>query len=50
MLEQKLRPNEEIDMPVFFYIDEFATDPNMRDVSSLTCPTFFKVSERTTGG
>jgi len=45
--EQRLRPNEEIDMPVFFYIDrEFATDPNMSDVTSLTLSyTFFKVSE-----
>ena len=34
-------------MPVFFYIDkEFATDPAMKDVSSLTLSyTFFKVSE-----
>lgn len=34
-------------MPVFFYIDrEFATDPNMRDIESLTLSyTFFKVNE-----
>jgi len=45
--EQRLRPGEEIDMPVFFYIDrEFATDPNMRDIESLTLSyTFFKVNE-----
>ena len=45
--EQRLRPGEEIDMPVFFYIDrEFATDPNMKDVNTLTLSyTFFKVNE-----
>ncbi len=34
-------------MPVFFYIDrEFATDPNMKDVNTLTLSyTFFKVNE-----
>lgn len=45
--EQRLRPGEEIDMPVFFYIDkEFATDPNMKGIDTLTLSyTFFKVSE-----
>lgn len=45
--EQKLRPGEKIDMPVFFYIDpEFATDPRMRGIDSLTLSyTFFKVDE-----
>ncbi|KAK9811383.1 hypothetical protein WJX72_002970 [[Myrmecia] bisecta] len=42
--EQKLRPGEKIDMPVFFYVDpEFATDPRMKDVRHLTLSyTFFK--------
>ena len=45
--EQKLRPGEKIDMPVFFYIDpEFATDPRMRGIDQLTLSyTFFKVAE-----
>jgi cytochrome c oxidase assembly protein subunit 11 len=31
--EQRLNPHEEVDMPVFFYIDpEFAEDPNMLKV------------------
>ena len=35
--EQKLRPWEKIDMPVFFYIDpEFATDPKMRGINTIT--------------
>lgn len=43
--EQKLRPGEKIDMPVFFYLDpEFATDPRMKKVNHLTLSyTFFKV-------
>jgi cytochrome c oxidase assembly protein subunit 11 len=45
--EQKLRPGEKIDMPVFFYVDpEFATDPRMKRVNHLTLSyTFFKVLE-----
>jgi cytochrome c oxidase assembly protein subunit 11 len=45
--EQRLRPGEEIDMPVFFYIDpEYATDPRLRGVDNLTLSyTFFKVAE-----
>lgn len=45
--EQRLRPGEKVDMPVFFYIDpEFATDPKMRGINHLTLSyTFFKVSE-----
>lgn len=45
--EQKLRPGEKIDMPVFFYVDpEFATDPKMRGIDHLTLSyTFFKVDE-----
>ncbi|TPX35686.1 hypothetical protein SmJEL517_g02016 [Synchytrium microbalum] len=42
--EQKLAAGEEVDMPVFFYIDpEFVNDPWMKDVSSITLSyTFFK--------
>ncbi|KAJ3096125.1 Cytochrome c oxidase assembly protein cox11, mitochondrial [Phlyctochytrium planicorne] len=42
--EQKLEAGEEVDMPVFFYIDpEFAYDPKMKDVSQITLHyTFFK--------
>lgn len=45
--EQKLRPGEKIDMPVFFYVDpEFATDPKLRSFNQLTLSyTFFKVNE-----
>ena len=45
MQEQKLRPGEKIDMPVFFYVDpEFATDPRMKRINHLTLSyTFFKV-------
>ncbi|KAL4458481.1 hypothetical protein ABPG75_013346 [Micractinium tetrahymenae] len=45
--EQKLRPGEKIDMPVFFYIDpEFATDPKMKGINTITLSyTFFKVEE-----
>lgn len=47
--EQKLRPGEKIDMPVFFYVDpEFATDPRMKNVNHLTLSyTFFKVTDQT---
>jgi cytochrome c oxidase assembly protein subunit 11 len=35
--EQRLRPNEEIDMPVFFFIDpEFLNDPAMKNIQSIT--------------
>jgi cytochrome c oxidase assembly protein subunit 11 len=42
--EQRLRANEKVDMPVFFYLDpEFASDPAMNDVSSLVLSyTFFQ--------
>jgi len=42
--EQKLEAKEEVDMPVFFYIDpEFAEDPWMRDVNHITLHyTFFR--------
>ncbi|KAI8801670.1 cytochrome c oxidase assembly protein CtaG/Cox11-domain-containing protein [Cladochytrium replicatum] len=42
--EQKLEAGEEVDMPVFFYIDpEFLEDPWMSDVNEITLSyTFFK--------
>jgi cytochrome c oxidase assembly protein subunit 11 len=42
--EQRLEAGEEVDMPVFFFIDpEFSTDPWMKDVSEITLHyTFFK--------
>lgn len=42
--EQRLRPNEEIDMPLFFYIDpDFCDDPSMEDVREVTLSyTFFR--------
>ncbi|XP_010274439.1 PREDICTED: cytochrome c oxidase assembly protein COX11, mitochondrial isoform X1 [Nelumbo nucifera] len=45
--EQRLLPGEQIDMPVFFYIDpEFETDPRMDGVNNLILSyTFFKVGE-----
>ncbi|KAJ2910669.1 Cytochrome c oxidase assembly protein cox11, mitochondrial [Coemansia aciculifera] len=47
--EQQLEPREEIDMPVFFFIDpEFADDPLMDDIDTITLSyTFFKASGRT---
>ncbi|OLY84521.1 Cytochrome c oxidase assembly protein COX11, mitochondrial [Smittium mucronatum] len=46
--EQKLDPHEEVDMPVFFFIDpEFANDPLMDDVNEITLSyTFFKAAGR----
>lgn len=45
--EQRLNPQEEIDMPVFFFIDpEFANDPAMENVTNITLSyTFFKTGE-----
>ncbi|KAK0607465.1 hypothetical protein LWI29_015458 [Acer saccharum] len=45
--EQRLLPGEQIDMPVFFYIDpEFETDPRMDGINNLILSyTFFKVSD-----
>ncbi|KAL4205255.1 hypothetical protein AMTRI_Chr01g113650 [Amborella trichopoda] len=45
--EQRLLPGEQIDMPVFFYIDpEFETDPKMASVNNLILSyTFFKIGE-----
>ncbi|KAJ2712450.1 Cytochrome c oxidase assembly protein cox11, mitochondrial [Coemansia spiralis] len=46
--EQQLDPKEDIDMPVFFFIDpEFADDPLMDDIDTITLSyTFFKASGR----
>ncbi|KAG2535679.1 cytochrome c oxidase assembly protein COX11, mitochondrial-like isoform X1 [Panicum virgatum] len=46
--EQTLLPGEQIDMPVFFYIDpEFETDPKMEGVNNIVLSyTFFKVNDR----
>lgn len=45
--EQRLNPHEEVDMPVFFYIDpEFAEDPRMARVDTITLSyTFFEAKE-----
>ncbi|OXB54621.1 hypothetical protein ASZ78_011153 [Callipepla squamata] len=45
--EQRLNPHEEVDMPVFFYIDpEFAEDPRMAKVDLITLSyTFFEAKE-----
>lgn len=42
--EQRLRPHEQVDMPVFFYIDpEFLKDPTMSDVTNICLSyTFFR--------
>ncbi|KAF9928806.1 Cytochrome c oxidase assembly protein cox11, mitochondrial [Linnemannia zychae] len=42
--EQKLHAGESVDMPIFFFIDpEFADDPDMADVDTVTLSyTFFK--------
>ncbi|XP_022080492.1 cytochrome c oxidase assembly protein COX11, mitochondrial-like isoform X2 [Acanthaster planci] len=45
--EQRLNPREQVDMPVFFYIDpEFAEDPKMAKVDTITLSyTFFEAKE-----
>lgn len=45
--EQRLNPKEEVDMPVFFYIDpEFDADPRMARVDTITLSyTFFEAKE-----
>ncbi|XP_040291405.1 cytochrome c oxidase assembly protein COX11, mitochondrial isoform X2 [Bufo gargarizans] len=45
--EQRLNPHEEVDMPVFFFIDpEFAEDPRMANVENIMLSyTFFEAKE-----
>lgn len=45
--EQRLRPGDEIDMPVFFFLDkEMLDDPAMHHVNNITLSyTFFKTGE-----
>ena len=45
--EQWLNPNEEVDMPVFFYIDpDFDSDPQLADTENIILSyTFFKAQE-----
>ncbi|XP_071509846.1 cytochrome c oxidase assembly protein COX11, mitochondrial-like [Diadema antillarum] len=45
--EQRLNPHEQVDMPVFFYIDpEFSDDPKMEKVNVITLSyTFFESKE-----
>ena len=42
--EQRLNPGEEVDMPVFFYIDpDYETDPFLKDTNEITLSyTFFE--------
>ena len=42
--EQRLNPGEEVDMPVFFYIDpDFVKDPFLQDTNEITLSyTFFE--------
>lgn len=45
--EQQLNPHEQVDMPVFFYVDpEFADDPRMEHVHDIVLSyTFFEAKE-----
>ncbi|CAN8075756.1 unnamed protein product [Agarophyton chilense] len=47
--EQRLKPGEALDMPVFFYIDpEFASDENMSEIKDIMLSyTFFKAEDVT---
>ena len=46
--EQRLAPGEEVDMPVFFYVDpEILDEDRLKDVNSLTLSyTFFLSKEQ----
>ena len=46
--EQRLAPGEEVDMPVFFYVDpDILDEERLKDVNSLTLSyTFFKAKEQ----
>ncbi|KAF8776916.1 Cytochrome c oxidase assembly protein COX11 like protein [Argiope bruennichi] len=45
--EQQLNPDEEVDMPVFFYLDpEYAEDPRLENVNDIVLSyTFFEAKE-----
>jgi len=45
--EQRLNPHEEVDMPVFFYIDpDYVLDPKLENVDEITLSyTFFEAKE-----
>lgn len=45
--EQRLKPKEHVEMPVFFFLDpEFANDPKMVDVDEITLSyTFYKAAD-----
>lgn len=45
--EQRLNPNEEVDMPVFFYIDPaYAEDPRLENVDNIVLSyTFFQAKD-----
>lgn len=49
--EQRLAAGEEVDMPVFFFIDpDFAKDPAMRNIDDVVLNyAFFKASQQDTG-
>ncbi|GAB6030362.1 hypothetical protein CHUAL_006023 [Chamberlinius hualienensis] len=45
--EQRLNPHEQVDMPVFFYLDpDYAEDPKLETIDSITLSyTFFEAKE-----